>query len=102
MIKDIIRLDYQELKQSKPVAARQVILQALKEQQGIVSKTVRVMNVNPAAVYKALKKPERAGISTIVPERPKECITRPLRRFKAKSEGSRSNGLWSCVDKSRA
>lgn len=56
MIKDIIHLDYQELRQSNPAAARQAILQILKAHNGNVSKTARILNITRATVYKAIRK----------------------------------------------
>jgi len=56
LIKDIIHLDYQELRQSNPAAARQAILQILKAHNGNVSKTARILNITRATVYKAIRK----------------------------------------------
>ncbi len=56
MIKDITHLDYRELRQISPEAARRAILQVHKAQSGNVSRTARILNVTRATVYKALSK----------------------------------------------
>ena len=62
MIKDIIRLDYQELRRSSPIAARQAILQILKAHKGNVSQTAQVLNISRATVYKAIRKKEAGDL----------------------------------------
>lgn len=62
LIKDIIRLDYQELRRSSPIAARQAILQILKAHKGNVSQTAQVLNISRATVYKAIRKKEAGDL----------------------------------------
>ena len=63
MIKDIIHLDYQELRQSSPEAARRAILQVLKAHNGNVSETARIFGVSRATVYKAMRKQKAGNLS---------------------------------------
>ena len=56
MIQDITRLDYQELRQISPEAARRALLQVLSAQNGNVACTARILNVSRATVYKAIRK----------------------------------------------
>ena len=62
LIKDIIRLDYQELRRSSPIAARQAILQILKAHKGNVSQTAQVLNISRATVYKAIRKKKEGEV----------------------------------------
>jgi len=52
LIKDIIHLDYQELRQSNPVAARQATLQVLKAYDGNICKAASILNLTRATVKK--------------------------------------------------
>ena len=51
-------LDYQELRNISPKAARQAILQILKSNNGKISETARMLGVTRKTVYKALAKRE--------------------------------------------
>jgi len=52
LIKDIIHLDYQELRQSNSVAARQATLQVLKAHDGNICKAASILNLTRATVTK--------------------------------------------------
>lgn len=60
MIKDITHLDYQELRQISPEAARRAILQVLKAHNGNVTTTAKILSVSRATIYKAIRK-NKAG-----------------------------------------
>ena len=53
MIKAITHLDYQELRQISPEAARRAILQVLKAHDGNVCKAAKILNLTRATVTKA-------------------------------------------------
>ena len=56
MIKTITHLDYQELRQISPEAARRAILQVLKAHKGNVATAARILSVSRATIYKAIRK----------------------------------------------
>jgi transposase len=60
LIKDITHLDYQELRQISPEAARRAILQVLKAHNGNVTTTAKILSVSRATIYKAIRK-NKAG-----------------------------------------
>lgn len=60
MIKAITHLDYQELRQISPEAARRAILQVLKAHKGNVTAAARILSVSRATIYKAIRK-NKAG-----------------------------------------
>lgn len=62
MIKDITHLDYQELRQISPEAARRAILQVLKAHTGNVSEAARILSISRATVYKAIRKNEAGDL----------------------------------------
>jgi len=53
LIKAITHLDYQELRQISPEAARRAILQVLKAHDGNVCKAAKILNLTRATVTKA-------------------------------------------------
>ena len=62
MIKAITHLDYQELRQINPEAARQAILQVLKAHNGNVTTTAKIFSVSRATIYKAIRKHEAGDL----------------------------------------
>ena len=62
MIKAITHLDYQELRQISPEAARRAILQVLKAHNGNVTATARNLSVSRATIYKAISKSEAGDL----------------------------------------
>ncbi len=73
LIKAITHLDYQELRQISPEAARRAILQVLKAHKGNVTAAARILSVSRATIYKAIRKNEGWGFE---------------RRFKSAAPGS--------------
>src|SRR5215469_1824608 len=51
-----IRLDYKELREISPQAARRAILQVLKSVDGNVAECARLLHTTRRTIYKALKK----------------------------------------------
>ena len=62
LIKDITHLDYQELRQISPEAARRAILQVLKAHNGNVTTTAKILSVSRATIYKAIRKNEAGDL----------------------------------------
>mgnify|MGYP003756109787 CR=1 FL=1 len=62
LIKAITHLDYQELRQISPEAARRAILQVLKAQKGNVTATAKILSVSRATIYKAIRKHEAGDL----------------------------------------
>jgi transposase len=62
LIKAITHLDYQELRQISPEAARRAILQVLKAHKGNVTMTSKILSVSRATVYKAIRKNEAGDL----------------------------------------
>ena len=60
MIKDITHLDYRELRQISPEAARRAILQVLQAHNGNVTTAAKILSVSRATIYKAIRK-DKAG-----------------------------------------
>jgi len=59
---DTTPLDYQELRNISPQAARQAILQILKANKGNVSQTARMLGITRKTVYKAMAKREAGNL----------------------------------------
>ena len=62
MIKAITHLDYRELRQISPEAARRAILQVLKAHKGNVTAAGRIVSVSRATIYKAIRKNEAGDL----------------------------------------
>ena len=60
MIKDITHLDYRDLRQISPEAARRAILQVLQAHNGNVTTAAKILSVSRATIYKAIRK-DKAG-----------------------------------------
>lgn len=59
-MRNITRLDYQELRNNSSKAARQAILQILQANKGKASETARMLGITRRTVYKAISK-RKAG-----------------------------------------
>jgi hypothetical protein len=59
---DGIHLDYSELRNISPKAARRAILQVLKSNQGNVADTARLLHTTRKTIYKALKKDDDGNL----------------------------------------
>jgi transcriptional regulator of acetoin/glycerol metabolism len=62
LIKDIPNLNYQELRQISPEAARRAILQVLKVHNRNVTAAARILGVSRAPIYKAIRKNEAGDL----------------------------------------
>lgn len=60
-----IHLEYNELRQISPKAARQAILQILKSNNGNVSETARLLHTTRSTIYKALAKQKRKSLDDL-------------------------------------
>ena len=58
-----IHLDYQELRETSPEAARQAILSILQSTQGNIAETARILKVTRVTVYKALRKKKEGSLA---------------------------------------
>src|SRR5579863_2051626 len=86
-----IRLDYNELREISPKAARRAILQVLQSVDGNVAECARLLHTTRRTIYKALKKDEDGNLDDsstapkTVPNRTAPAIEKKVIEIKQKT-----------------